>query len=223
MEVTAARLRMVAAALLAAAAGSLSVGGWHALSSAFNLVWRYAAWLLLGLAAVNLLRAVVPRGALIGPAVLAAGSAGAFVGQHGWPARMSVPAAAAAGLALLALVIVAATPPSQGRTTAIGWVVRRTVRGSTASAMTVVAVLGVVGLDLTGAAAPAGGIRLRCFVLGGRIELRVLARADVRLSPDSTTSLVRVFDVGAEPATSGDPSVRIRLRGAVGGFALRRG
>jgi hypothetical protein len=223
MEVTSARLRMVAAALLAAAAGSLAVGGWHALSSALNLLGRYAAWLLFGLAAVNLLRAVIPRGALIGPAVLAAGSAGEFVSQHGWPARLSAPATAAAGLALLALVIVAASPPSRAKTTAIGWVVRRTVRGSTAPAMTVVAVLGLVDLDLTAAAAPVGGITLRCFVLGGRIELRVLARADVQLSPDSTTWLVRVFDAGAEPATGGDPSVRIRLRGAVGGFALRRG
>ena len=55
MEVSAGRLRMIAAALLAGAAGVLSGGGWYTLGSIVELVWRHAAWLLVGLAAVNLL------------------------------------------------------------------------------------------------------------------------------------------------------------------------
>jgi hypothetical protein len=222
MEVSAGRLRMIASALLAAAAAVLSAGGWHALGSVAELLWRHAAWLLVGLAAVNLLRAVVPRGALIGPVVLSAGAGGAYVSQHGWPTRVSAPAAAAAGLVLIALVVVAASPPSNARATAIAWVHRRTVRGSAAPEMTVVAILGVVGLDLRAAEALNGETMLRCFVAGGRIEVSVPARADVRLRPDSDTWLVRVSDDGGEPATGGRPLVRIRLRGAVGGFALRR-
>ena len=165
---------------------------------------------------------MAPGGALIGPVVLVVCAAGVYVSQHGWSVRLSAPAAAAAGLVLIALLVIAASPPSKTRAIAIAWVHRRTVRGSAAREMTVVAILGVVGLDLRAAEAPDGETMLRCFVAGGRIEVSVPARADVRLSSDSDTWLVRVSDDGAEPATGGRSLVRIRLRGAVGGFALRR-
>jgi hypothetical protein len=215
------RFRAGAAALLAAAAASLTAGGWHALAAAADLAWRDAGWLLLGLAALNLLRAVVPSGALFGPVVLAAAAIGVLVSQHRFSARPSGPAFAAAGLALIACAIVAVSPAPADKATAVGWVVRRRLRGSVSPTMTVVAVMGLVGLDLRTAAAPTGATRLNCLILGGRIELKVPRGAAVELSVDSR-ALLQVSDDGAEPASGGVPLVHIRLRGAVGGLALYR-
>jgi hypothetical protein len=216
------RLWAGAAVLFAAAAGALATGGWHALTSASDLVWHSAAWLLLALAVLNLLRAVVPSGALAGPAIFAAGSLGVLIAQGRLSVRLSAPALVAAALALAACAIFVGSPTSPSGATAVGWVIHRRVQGSIAPTLTVVAILGVVGLDLRTAVAPDGNTTLRCLILGGRIELRVPKQAEVELSLDSSAPLVRISDDGTEPVTNGMLLVRIRLLGAVGGFALRR-
>jgi hypothetical protein len=216
------RVRASATALVAASAALLATEGWHALRAVAGLLWRDAGWFLLGLAALNLLRAVVPSGALVGPVVLAAAAAGILVSQHQFFAPVSGPALAASALALIACAIVAFSPAPVDKAIAIGWVVRRKLQGSVPPTMTVVAVLGLVGLDLRTAAAPIAGTRLNCLILGGRIELKVPATAEVELGAESNASLVRTSDEGVAPAHGGVPLVHIRLRGAVGGFALYR-
>jgi hypothetical protein len=216
------RSRAGIAALLATGAGMLAVGGWRALQAAGDFALRDAWWLLLGIAGLNMLRTLVPKGALVGPAVLAGVGAMLLLEEHHVHPRVSAPAVVAAMLGISAIVVVAAGPGPAAGTTAIGWVARRRLQGRISPALRLVAVLGVVLLDLRAAAPETGTLSVNCLILGGRIEVKVPASSGVVLSPDTRASLIRVFDEGAEPASAGDPSVRIRLRGAVGGFAVHR-
>lgn len=218
------RFWVSAALLFAAAAGALATGGWHALSLAAGFVWHEAAWLLLALAALNLLRAVVPSGAIVGPAVFTTSALAVLIAQHRLSVHLSGPAAVAGGLALAACAVLVVSPRPIASAVAIGWVIRKRPQHSIEPTMSVIAILGVVRLDLrTAVVANEEDITLRCLILGGRIELRTPTQAEVKLSPDSSALLVRVSDDGGEPTRSGAWPVRIRLLGAIGGFVLRRG
>jgi len=216
------RFRMSVSLLIAAAAGVLAVDGWDAARSAAELASRNAAWLLLALALLNLMRAIAPEGALAGPMILAL-IAGAIAFERNRPQMNLSPATVAAtGLALLGFFVVARLPASQTRCAAICWVTRRQFRMPTPCVKSVVAVLGSVELDLTRAGGPQEAIELRCLVLGGRIELRTRADWTVELARDSSTLLVRIRDRGPEPAAKAPPTVSIRLVGGFGGFAIHR-
>ncbi|HET9118180.1 MAG TPA: hypothetical protein VFN75_08940 [Pseudonocardiaceae bacterium] len=211
---------MGTAVLLAFAASALLTRGTHVADDALALFSRNAAWLLAGVAALNIVRVTVPVGGLIGPALLAAGAA-ALLNRTEWHVHVSPADALAVVLSVAALALIATTPPSARKCVTVAWVCRRLPRTQLPSLVLVVAVAGSVELDLTRSRTSPNGTQLTCLVLAGRVSLAVPSSWEVTVADGLAAPFVVIRDRGPRLRPE-DGRIVIRLRGTAGAFDLRR-
>ncbi|MER5471402.1 hypothetical protein ABZX90_21720 [Streptomyces sp. NPDC002935] len=208
--------------LLAVVVGSCLAGdAVHRARAALEFGARWWPWALLSLAVVNLLRAALPTGSLIGPVLLAAvASAGLVrsgdVGSHAL-ADLALPGVLALGGAALVLAASrAGRRSSWSRVLATGQVV---APEGTRGTVTVRAVLGELRADLTRATADSG-TTVHVTAIVGHVVVAVPRDRRVRVHTSGAV-LTRIAETGAQQVEPSDPSTGFTVHvlgicGAVG-------
>jgi hypothetical protein len=209
-----------AAGLLAVTAIALSASD-RVITWSWSEVLRISPWILLTLAVVNVLRATVPTGALLGPTVLSLGALLAALMQRPPLAGPSSRQVVVVVLSLAAIALLHRATSGRGRTWAVWWITRRSA-DKASSRESIVAIFGVAVVDLSDATAWSP-TEILCVVLFGRIELAVPDTWAIRASPSVVSRWTQVRDEGASPPELEDASfVTFRLFGLGGSIRLTR-
>jgi hypothetical protein len=202
----------VCAGLLAVILGCYLAGDVaHRARAALDFGARWWPWVLLGLAAVNLVRSALPTGSLIGPSLLVCVALAGLVTSDQVSARaltnLALPGLLALGGCLLLLGVSSTGPRSSwSRVLTTGRVVVPHGSGKT---VTVRAVLGELRADLTGPAA-AGRTTVHVTAVAGHIRMTVPRDRRVRVH-SSGAFLTRVVDSGPKPTEVTDPSTGLTI------------
>lgn len=196
----------------------------HRARSALEFGVRWWPWALLGLAALNLLRAAVPPSSLIGPLVLAAIATTALVQADVIGARSVADLALPVVLALSgALLVHTAAPNSRGsRWSRILTTGRVVVPADASGTLTLRAVLGELRADLT--RKPAGNrTTVNVTAVAGHVRVAVPRDHWVKVHTSGAV-LTRVAETGPVPSEPPDPSAGfvIHVLGVCGSVGIVR-
>lgn len=215
------RLRLLAVAFCSAVAGVLAVAGSSGLAHLASMSLTALPVLLVALTVINLVRSIVPPGALVGPAVLGLAAAVLLVARRGYEVTPSVDHALAGllGAAILALLLTADSPGSG--VTAIAWLCRRAPTVLPAST-TVICVLGTAVLDLRGASVGTSPARLRLLMAAGRVVITVPSDWEIALDPSSRSPFIAMRDPGPPARASAAVRLCVQLTGLAGALELTR-
>ncbi|GAA4068452.1 hypothetical protein [Streptomyces shaanxiensis] len=211
--------------LAAVAVGCYLVGDpAHRAGSALEFAAEWWPWALLGLAALNLLRAAIPPASLIGPLALAAVSTVALVAAGEISAHLVTALALPAALALSgALLIGTAAPSGRGsrwsRTLTTGRVV---IPAEASATLTLRAVLGELRADLTRKSA-AKRTTVNVTAIAGHVRVAVPRDQWVKVNT-SGALLTRIAETGPAPSEPPDPSTGfvIHVLGVCGSVGIVR-
>jgi hypothetical protein len=215
------RLRLLAVTVSSAVAGVLAVAGSAGLAHLASLSLTALPGLLVALTVINLVRSIVPPGALVGPAVLGLAAAVLVVARRGYEVTLSIDHALAGLLATVTLVLLLTTGSPGSGVTAIAWLCRRAPAVLPAST-TVICVLGTAVFDLRRTSVDTTPARLRLLVAAGRVVMTVPSDWEIALDPSSRSSFVAMRDTGPPAGAAAAVQLSIRVIGLVGALELTR-
>ena len=215
------RVRAAAAAASAAAAGACAARGWEQLPPA-KVVVLWIAVALVALAAMNLSRTVLPRGASAGPALFVVVAALLVFESIGGQWNPSWSLVIAALLAVATIVLLATGPDSPNRMWTIGWVRSRSFTGEIPETLTLGAAFAAAEVDLRQASPASARVELRCLMVGAHLTLWIPATWQVVIEPSSRALSTGIDDSDPISSAANVVMLRISLSSLASGVTLRR-